>query len=924
MSRGWRRPGFLLAAVAALIGLASLIEYVAGLDLHIDQLLMHDPLVSGSEQPGRMAPATALCFLMIGLSIVALYQQRPRVTIGTVLAVLVVAQAFAVLLFYVLGIDAAHRPQTYTGMAVHTATLMALAAGALVFAHPMRDEEHEGRWITASAVLGVLVVAIVLWYGLRVQENVALQRLIDAHAFSMRQEIDKALAEQARTLARMARRWETDGGTPRDKWEADAAALMHDSPGLVRLEWIDTSYIVRWVVPAADAGTLTGLSLESEPWLDATRARAMETAAVQVSPTFPLESGDVGVYLFLPVSALGTPDGFFRATLSARLFLQPMLADEVALGYAVDIDDQDKRPLYRSGTPRGLAGIASDQRIEAGGAQWRLHLTPTPGLMAAARTPLPEATLVAGALLSALLAVAIKLMFDARRQRATVAAGELRLKQSEEKYRGLLESLEYGVFVAQDYRFVFANAALPAMLGYRREDFVDLTFAEVVSPDFLRLFTERYSERVAAGPEPARRYAVQLRTKDDGKQLWVELNAQRTTFGGRPAVLGIVNDISERKRQEAELYVSEQRFRLMVEGVKDYAIYLLDPDGRVATWNAGAERIKGYTAAEVVGQPFSLFFTEEDVAAGKPQQELARATATGRFEEEGWRRRKDGTRFWAGVALTALHDQTGRLAGFAKITRDLTERRQQEKELLETLHKLEVARQSLEERVAERTAELAAARDRIGKFAKDLDANIEAERRRLSREVHDQLGQVFTGLNMSLRASASQLPPRFVADASALLDHGLGVVRKIASELRPPLLDDLGLALALQHLADAHVAAHGIEVAVEVNDDGCLSPDQANQLFRIVQEALTNVVRHAGARHVRVDGAVDEATYRLLIENDGRPFDPVAMRPGAQGITGMRERAGLIGGSFEIMSGENGGTLIAVRFPIGQETGGGT
>ena len=128
------------------------------------------------------------------------------------------------------------------------------------------------------------------------------------------------------------------------------------------------------------------------------------------------------------------------------------------------------------------------------------------------------------------------------------------------------------------------------------------------------------------------------------------------------------------------LNASEERFRLLVEGIRDYAIFMLDPDGRIASWNAGAQRFKGYRADEIIGKHFSTFYTREDVERGHPQEELEIATREGRFEEEGWRVRKDGTRFWASVVITALRDKSGTLRGFGKVTRDMTERRERERE----------------------------------------------------------------------------------------------------------------------------------------------------------------------------------------------------------------------------------------------------
>jgi PAS domain S-box-containing protein len=156
----------------------------------------------------------------------------------------------------------------------------------------------------------------------------------------------------------------------------------------------------------------------------------------------------------------------------------------------------------------------------------------------------------------------------------------------------------------------------------------------------------------------------------------------------------------QRARSQADL------FRLLVQETADYAIFMLDPEGRVVTWNAGAERIKGYSAAEIVGQHFTRFYPQEAIDRGWPAEELRRATADGRIEDEGWRLRKDGSRFWANVVITALRDAAGRLVGFAKVTRDLTERRGRE-EALRRLHA------ELEQRVEERTAALSAANEAL-------------------------------------------------------------------------------------------------------------------------------------------------------------------------------------------------------------------
>src|SRR5580692_11667837 len=141
-----------------------------------------------------------------------------------------------------------------------------------------------------------------------------------------------------------------------------------------------------------------------------------------------------------------------------------------------------------------------------------------------------------------------------------------------------------------------------------------------------------------------------------------------------PLPVGLGPPLADRDAAAA-LNESEERFRLLVDGVADYAIYMLDPAGKIVRWNKGAERLKGYTAEEIVGRDVSVFFPPADVASGKPAAELARAAADGRTEQESWRVRKDGSRFWADVIVTALRDDDGKLRGFAKVTRDFTARK---------------------------------------------------------------------------------------------------------------------------------------------------------------------------------------------------------------------------------------------------------
>ena len=244
-------------------------------------------------------------------------------------------------------------------------------------------------------------------------------------------------------------------------------------------------------------------------------------------------------------------------------------------------------------------------------------------------------------------------------------------------HRLLVDSVQdYAIFALDPAGNVLSwNAGAERLKGYRPDEIIGRHFSLFYPPD----------ANLAGKPEwelqTARREGrvedEGWRIRKDGSRFWanVIITALRDPAGTLVGFAKVTRDLTERRRAEEELRDSEERFRLLVEGVRDYAIFMLDPDGSVASWNSGAERLKGYTPDEIIGRHFSLFYPAEDVAAGKPVWEMEIAAREGKYEEEGWRVRKDGSLFWASVLITALRGRKGALIGYAKVTRDLTERR---------------------------------------------------------------------------------------------------------------------------------------------------------------------------------------------------------------------------------------------------------
>ena len=260
----------------------------------------------------------------------------------------------------------------------------------------------------------------------------------------------------------------------------------------------------------------------------------------------------------------------------------------------------------------------------------------------------------------------------------------------DDPFRLLVQSIvDYAIYMLDPRGQVTSwNAGAERIKGFQTE--------EIVGQHFSRFYTEE--DRNAGVPQKvldtARREGKfegeGWRVRKDGTRFWASVVVDRIN-GEDGELVGfakITRDMTDKREAQEAVLDAERRFRILVQGVTDYSIFMLDPDGRVTNWNAGAQRIKGYAPEEIVGEHFSRFYTPEDLEMGTPKRALETARETGRYEAEGWRVRKDGTRFWASVVLDAIKDEDGKLIGFAKITRDMTEKRETQLRLEESREQL--------------------------------------------------------------------------------------------------------------------------------------------------------------------------------------------------------------------------------------------
>lgn len=364
-------------------------------------------------------------------------------------------------------------------------------------------------------------------------------------------------------------------------------------------------------------------------------------------------------------------------------------------------------------------------------------------------------------------------------------------------------------------------------------------------------------------------------------------------------VIGVALDVTSRLQGERALRDSEERYRLLVESAREYAIFTLDTDGYVTSWNNGAEHIKGYSADEIIGRHFSVFYPQDDISNGKPNSALELAKSRGHFEYEGWRVRKDGSRFWANVVIRALFDDSGELYGFSKVTRDMTQRKQMEVELAELSRRLMEGR--------------------------------EAERLHLAQELHDGPVQDLYSLSYNLAAFKTNLP----SDANQeLMDKMESSVQKvvktlksISGELRPPALAPYGLEKAIRSYIEEFQATNSdFAVHMDLKPDGQQLPEQVRLvLYRIFQSSFTNIVRHADASEVTLRLRFDERLVTMEIRDDGNGFNVPSRwielaREGHLGIVGAIERVEAIGGTLNVKSAPGKGTKIVARIPLEEKS----
>ncbi len=440
------------------------------------------------------------------------------------------------------------------------------------------------------------------------------------------------------------------------------------------------------------------------------------------------------------------------------------------------------------------------------------------------------------------------------------------------------------------------NSAAETMFGWTQAEVIGQRLSQTIIPERYRERHEQGLVRYRAtgqGNLVNRRAEITARRRD-GREFPIELAIAPIDQTEEPLFGAFVRDITERREIEEQLTFQS----IILSNVRD-SIVVTDLEGRVQYWNQGAETLFGCTKEEMLGHPGTILYAEGGDPAAHLAEDRSRVLRGEDSTGEWLRRRKDGSTVWVHSKRVVLRDGDGRAIGFLSVARDVSESRQVSEKLL-------------------------ASHEQLRELAHRLRSVREQERAVMARQIHDELGQALSALHLDVAWLRARLKDEDVVleektrSMAGLIETSIGRVRTLATELRPAVLDSLGLLAAIEWETQQFTRRTGIPCThVLPPDPPAVDADRSTDVFRILQEALTNVARHASAREVVVTLRFWRNELQLSVSDDGRGITAAEIAsPQALGLVGMRERAFLWDGAVDWRARDGGGTVVELRLPL--------
>ena len=927
------------AGAIVFVGALSLIQDFMGLDFGIDQLLVRDAITSDTLDPGRMAPVTAFNFIIFGAALLLLYGrvrggQRPAQLI-TLLSILLSVLG---LIGYIYNVNSLYKVSGYTSMAAHTAaTFIILGCGVLGTypnrgVMPLLTGDHVGGYLTRRLLPIAIALPVALgWTMLKGQQS----GLYDSH-FGLALFVSLSLVISVVSIWTIAKSLEQS-----DAERRRATAEMRESEFRFR-GLADSAPVLIWM-----ADTDKRCTYFNHPWLTFVgRSREQELGYGWTENVHP---GDFGQCLTTYEQAFdernaftmeyrlkrwdgewrwlldnGVPryetNGTFAGYIGSCVDITAMKVAESALresekrlsgiiGSAMDamitINDEERITDFNKAAEDMFGCAETDATGQSIARFFPAQTSHETSIEASEKTTVALGRMGKRGTMYGLRANGEEFPIEAAisqislqgRTFATVILrdvtqrwrAEEALRNSEHRFRLLIESIPQLIWTCQPNGTCdYLSPQWTAYTGIPESPQLGSGWLEQVHPDDRNHLLERWKAAIAE----SRLFEFQFRIRRaDGMYRWFHTRAIpfRDDRGTVTKWYGTNTDVHDRKESE----LSQARLSAIVESSDD-AIVSTSPDGLMQTWNEGARRMFGYTAEEIIGKPILTIIPEERL---QEELEIMRNMQSGKSVQhfETVRQRKDGSCIDVSLALSAVRNSTGAIIAVSKIARDITERKQAEN----VIHEL----------------------------SQTLMQTQEIERRTIARELHDQVGQMLTTIKLHLSIVQSRVnDPTLsgnIGESISLVDKALGETRQLSLQLRPEALDELGLIPAVRWYLDRQSQLAGLSghLFVEGTNDRLSSQDVESACFRLVQEAITNVIRHAKASriHIIIRGA--NTSLEISISDDGQGFDPEITSQGRPvskrlGMLGMRERIDQLHGHLAIHSAPGAGTTVVFKLPL--------
>ena len=809
------RLSVICGATVVTLGLLTLVQYIFNLNIGIDQLFVNHYITVETSHPGRMAPNTALCFVLSGTYLLItnlLFNQKYQSIITIFISTTISAFGIVAFFGYLFGIEPAYGWSYFTSMAVHTALgFIILSSGLIVYTWKsnLLGKQARFQWVPVFIGIGFMIVTLLIWQALEQQEQEYISRSNELRAKSLKNKTEEILESRILALKRMAQRWEIGGRTPKEEWESDATNHVNNHPVYQAIEWVDTSFHVRWIVPLKGNEEAQNLNLAFEEHRRIALEQARDLRKVTATSSIDLVQGGKGFLVYVPLYLKEGFDGFILGVFRIQKLFDLVLSTSNLHGYSLTVFDGEDE-VYRKNVQKNPNmhkwGFVTD--IKCCEVSFRVLTWPSPELLAQTQSFVPEVTLGFGLFFSFLFSLTIYFYQTSR----------LRTKQVELSNQGMHKEI--------------------------------ITRKQI--EEEIKQLNESLEQRVVKRTE----------------------------------------ELAKSNEQLNKLYNAVQQ--------SHNAVMITNFEGNIEYVNPSFTQLTGYTLEEAIGENPRI------LKSGKtPPEEYKRLweniTSGKEWQREICNKKKNGELYWETVLISPVKNAEGVITHFIKIAENITERKRAEEQLIN--YQLQLKR-----------------------LASMLSLTEERERRHISEDLHDRIGQTLAFIKMKLEELRESGVTTNVDSALRKiqdhLDTTIRDTRSLIAEISPLVLYELGFELAVKRLIEEFREKHDI-VFNFVNDKQYkpMDDDMGFILFKSVRELLFNVTKHAKAHRVKVSILREGDNIRIDVEDDGVGFDYakdyfLENKDSGFGLFSIRERLEYMGGCLEVRSKPDHGTRITLVTPL--------